>query len=79
MATGKTLVEYINIVRCEHARELLSSGSFNVGESAEQCGFQDISYFSRIYKKYIGILPSEEKVLEKRVNHASVICPGQVC
>jgi AraC-like DNA-binding protein len=77
--TGKTLVEYINIIRCEHARELLASGNFNVGESAEQCGFQDISYFSRIYKKYMGILPSEEKVPENRVNQPGNISSGKLC
>jgi AraC-like DNA-binding protein len=76
IVTGKTLVEYINIIRCEHARELLSSGNFNVGESAEQCGFQDISYFSHIYKKYMSILPSEEKIVEKRINQPSDICSG---
>jgi AraC-like DNA-binding protein len=76
MVTGRTLVEYINIIRCEHARELLSSGSFNVGESADQCGFQDISYFSRTYKKYMGILPSKEKIIEKRVNQPCNIYSG---
>jgi AraC-like DNA-binding protein len=79
LITGRTLIEYINIIRCEHARELLSSGSFNVGESAEQCGFQDISYFSRIYKKYMGILPSEEKIVEKRVNKPGALSVPEIC
>jgi AraC-like DNA-binding protein len=60
--TNKTIVEYVNIIRCEHAKEMLNSGKFNVTQSAEESGFQDISYFSRTYKRYIGVFPSEEKV-----------------
>jgi AraC-like DNA-binding protein len=60
-ATNKTIVEYINIIRCEYARELLNSGKFNVTQCAEKSGFQDNSYFSRIYKRHMGVLPSTEK------------------
>ena len=59
--TSKTIVEYINMIRCEYAKEMLDSGKFNVTQSAKESGFQDNSYFSRTYKRYIGIFPSEEK------------------
>lgn len=58
-ATGKTVVDYLNFLRCENAQQLLSSGSCNVRESAERCGFHNDSYFTRIYKQQIGELPSE--------------------
>jgi AraC-like DNA-binding protein len=58
--TGKTLVEYINYIRCEHAKKLLRSGDYNVNESAEMSGFQDPSYFTQTYKRYMGLLPSVE-------------------
>jgi len=60
--TDKTIVEYVNIIRCEYAKELLNSGKFNVTQSAKESGFQDNSYFSRTYKRYIGVFPSEEKL-----------------
>lgn len=50
---------YINFIRCRHARELLSSEKYSVSEAALRCGFENLSYFSKIYKKYIGELPSK--------------------
>ena len=58
--TGYSAVEYINFLRCQNARKLLKSGSYNVGQSAAINGFQNLSYFSRTYKKQFGRLPSEE-------------------
>lgn len=61
--TGQTVVEYINFLRCDYARTLLSSGKYNVKESAEQCGIHNLSYFTKTYKKYMGCLPSKERPL----------------
>ncbi len=57
--TAMTPVAYINYTRCKKAQELLSSGMANVGEAAERSGFLNLSYFTKTYKKYIGVLPSE--------------------
>ncbi len=57
--TGYSVFSYINIVRCKNAEALLLSQSCNVGSAALQCGFDNLSYFTRTYKKYIGKLPSE--------------------
>ena len=32
----------------------------NIGEIASECGFKNASYFSKIYKRTIGRLPSED-------------------
>lgn len=56
--TGKTVVDYLNFLRCEQARFLLSAGACNVQEAAERCGFCSSSYFSTVYKRYIGESPS---------------------
>ena len=58
--TGYSAVEYINFLRCQNARKLLKSGSYNVGQSAAMSGFQNLSYFSRMYKRQFGRLPSDE-------------------
>ena len=60
--TGRTAVDYINYLRCCNARKLLTSGCYNVSESAEESGFGNLSYFSKVYKKYMGLLPSQEKL-----------------
>lgn len=58
--TGQTIVSYINFLRCNHARSLLAMGRFNIGQCAEQSGFHNLSYFSKTYKKQMGVLPSIE-------------------
>lgn len=57
--TGMPPSAYINFIRCRHARKLLASGKCGVSEAALRCGYENLSYFSKIYKKYIGELPSK--------------------
>ncbi len=59
--TGITTVKYINVLRCEKAKQLLQSGKYRVEEAAYLCGFENLSYFSKTYKKYMGCLPSTSK------------------
>ncbi len=56
--TGLTVLEYINTVRCQHARQLLIGGA-SVKEAAIRSGFENFSHFSSVFKKYTGALPSE--------------------
>ena len=59
-STGQTLTGYINSKRCTQARQLLRSGVCNVSEAATQCGFTNLSYFSKVYKELLGCLPKED-------------------
>lgn len=61
--TGYTTVRFINILRCTNARKLLMSGKYSVEEAAFICGFDNLSYFSKTYKKHMGGLPSSAKKL----------------
>lgn len=56
--TGSTCKEYLNRIRINNAEMMLSSGDFNVSETAERCGFHDISYFSNLFKVMKGYSPS---------------------
>ena len=58
--TGLTVLTYANLIRCKHAEQCIISG-MTVTETAMACGFESISYFSRTYKKHMGILPSQTK------------------
>lgn len=58
--TGKPLFEYIKSLRCKAAMAMLKKGT-SVTETAENCGFSNLSYFSRTYKKYMGELPGKTK------------------
>lgn len=48
---------FVVIIKMERAAELLRSGQCNVSEAAWALGFQDGSYFSRVFKKYHGVSP----------------------
>ncbi|MBQ6946541.1 MAG: helix-turn-helix transcriptional regulator [Clostridia bacterium] len=53
--TGKTLMEYVNAVRIEHVCHDLKWGQKNITEAALNNGFNDISYFCKVFKKHVGI------------------------
>lgn len=61
--TGQTAVTYINTVRTERAAMMLREGSVSVSEVAAACGFSSHSYFSKVFFRHRGILPSA--LLEK--------------
>ena len=58
--TGQSVFEYINIIRCKEATRLISEGQ-TVSAAARSCGFENMSYFSRTYKKCIGSAPSKSR------------------
>lgn len=57
--TGTTPIEYINRYRCKKANAMLEFDDKSVSDVAKLCGFDNSSYFTRTYKKYIGSLPSK--------------------
>lgn len=57
--TNMTLVDYINGLRCEKARALLMEENIPIGEISVLCGFENCSYFNKIFKKETGITMSE--------------------
>ena len=57
--TGYTLTGYLTHYRVHAAMSLLRDCRAKVYEVAEQVGYQDIAYFSSIFKKSTGISPSE--------------------
>lgn len=58
--TGVSIITYLNYIRCRQARVMLIKNELTVGQIAESCGFNNLSYFSKTYKSIMGILPSEE-------------------
>ena len=55
MGTG--FIDYLNDYRLTIAERLLKSSDSSVLEIAEQCGFDNLSYFNRIFKRKYGISP----------------------
>jgi len=58
---GKNFVDYLNGLRMERAKELLKDPKYKTYEIAELVGIPDAHYFSRLFKKYEGLTPTEYK------------------
>lgn len=59
--TGYGFVDYVNNMRIQKAKELLTTTNKKVYEVGMEVGFQDESYFSRVFKKSVGVRPREYK------------------
>ncbi|WP_322907275.1 AraC family transcriptional regulator [Paenibacillus campi] len=56
--TGQTISEYMHHERMKRAVYLLTESQLTVAEIAEFLGYQDVSYFYRIFKKTMGMPPT---------------------
>lgn len=57
--TGSTLTEYVNKKRMDHALFLLNTTNLQIQNIAQHCGFPDVNYFTKTFKKYMGKTPKE--------------------
>lgn len=57
--TGQTLNQYITEYRVEKARSLLEDPRYKITDVAEKVGYLDVNYFGKIFKKTVGLSPSE--------------------
>lgn len=57
--TQYSINEYLNAVRLNHAKKFLRDTNLKVYEIAEKTGFSDAYYFSSVFKRNIGVTPSE--------------------
>jgi two-component system response regulator YesN len=58
---GCTLMEYLTQIRLEKAKAMLRDPKYNITQVAEESGFEDPGYFTRVFKKIEGITPSRYK------------------
>ena len=59
--TGENFIEYVTAIRMEKAKELLQNSSLSMKEICAQVGYTDPNYFSRTFKKNVGVTPTEYK------------------
>lgn len=57
--TGFNFIDWLSMFRVKRAKELLSNSNYTVKEVCFMVGYKDPNYFSRIFKKRIGLTPSE--------------------
>lgn len=56
---GLPFTEYVCRARVEYAKRLLLRRSVRIADVAMECGFGDVSYFNRMFKKCVGVTPTE--------------------
>lgn len=62
-ATGMTYKEFIIKLRMERAKMLLTQGGYNVSQTSESVGYNNIPYFIKTFRTYTGYTPGEYKKL----------------
>jgi len=56
---AQTPIDFLNSYRIEHACLLLSSSDLSITDIAYRCGYNDSSYFVKVFKKYKNITPKK--------------------
>lgn len=62
-ATGTTLIDYVQNLRIEEAKRLLETGASAVEAISAQVGYEDASFFSRLFKRRTGLSPGQYRRL----------------
>lgn len=62
---NQTVSDYIAEVKIEHAKELIDSGQYLIYEIANQLGFENAYYFSKVFKKVTGMSPKNYECQRK--------------
>jgi transcriptional regulator GlxA family with amidase domain len=66
-ATGSSLIEHLQKLRVEEAKRLLEAGELPVDEISFVVGYEDPSFFRRLFKRLTGLTPSQYRRMFKPV------------
>lgn len=69
--TGVNFTDYVNSLRIDKAKEILRTEDYSIYQVAEKVGYTNISYFSRIFKQWVGVGPFEYKKSSKNSDRNS--------
>lgn len=69
-ATGCTLIDYLQGLRVEAARHLLESGDMAVDDISVEAGYEDASFFRRLFKRRTGLTPGRYRRLFRPIDTA---------
>ncbi|SHE39354.1 two component transcriptional regulator, AraC family [Seinonella peptonophila] len=63
---GVNFIDYLTHLRIEKAKELMESTNQHLYEISQQVGYSDHKYFSRIFKRIVGVTPSGYRSFSNR-------------
>ena len=58
-------MEYYKITKLEKAKELIRQGDYTFTQIASILNYSSIHYFSKVFKKYLGMTPTEYSISVK--------------
>lgn len=70
-ATGTTLIEYVQNLRIEEAKRLLEAGQMPVDNICIEAGYEDPSFFRRLFKRLTGLTPSQYRRMFQPVTNTT--------
>ena len=62
-ATGSSMIEYLQNHRIEEAKRHLEEGKLSVEDVSLAVGYEDLSFFRRLFKRLTGLTPGEYRRL----------------
>lgn len=65
--TERSFVNYVTELRINKAKELLKNDTLKIGEISARVGFNDIRYFAKVFKKYMGVTPSDYRNISEKL------------
>ncbi len=71
--TGRSPIDYLNCYRVDRASEMLTETEKSIIDIAAECGFYDLSYFIKVFKKYKGPPGAVQKTF-MNVNFTKNVC-----
>ncbi|NPV80066.1 MAG: helix-turn-helix transcriptional regulator [Firmicutes bacterium] len=76
---GYSPIEYLTLIRIEHARHLLREGDLSIGSIATRVGYKSPQYFTRVFKKVEGLSPVEYREGSRRRSIQETLRDSSIC
>ncbi|MEK5026747.1 helix-turn-helix domain-containing protein [Paenibacillus sp. FSL M7-1046] len=57
--TGLTFIEFVTRIKMERAQDLLNQSNLTIVDIAEQLGYDNASYFIKLFRNFSGMTPAE--------------------
>lgn len=61
-ATGMTPLDYVHALRLEEAKQMLETGDLPVEAVANEVGYEDTSFFGRLFRRKVGLTPAQYRL-----------------
>lgn len=68
--TGESFMSFFTRVRMENSANLLIASDLSIEQVAHACGYRDVSYFNRAFKKYFGTTPAAYRTRQRQAGNA---------